>query len=162
MYTGHTVVSLLFVVALVVTATAPGLAQDAGPTSDAEMKSLLDEGIALYNENVDQFDVSFAEGLIAGKTVNVYVEDGDETHVFSAVVEDDMRIADVKMGPNADASTRITTDRETLDAIASSSDPLTTVEQAVRDDRIRISGEKGHVFDQAVWTVANVFKGILF
>ena len=155
-------VSLFFVVALVVTATGPAFAQDAGTPSDEEMLTLLEEGIALYNENVDQFDVSFAKGLIAGKTVNVYVEDGDETHAFSAVVEDDMRIADVAAEPNPDASTRITTDRETLETIASSSDPLAEVERAVREDRIRVSGEKGHVLDQAVWTVANVFKGILF
>ncbi|KAB1193663.1 hypothetical protein GJR96_09510 [Haloferax sp. MBLA0076] len=156
----RTLVSLFLVLALV-SASGPVLAQESETPSDEEMKALLDEGVALYNDNVDQLDVSFARSLIAGKTVNVYIDDGGETHVFSASVEDDMTISNVATGPNADASTRISTDRQTLEAIAASSDPLGEVEQAVRDDRIRVSGEKGHLVDQAVWTVANVFKGFL-
>ena len=156
----HRLVTLVLVVVLVV-ASGPVLAQESDTPSDEEMKQLLDEGVALYNQNVEQFDVSFARGLIAGKTVNVYVEDGEQTHVFSAVVEDDMQIADVEMGANSDAATRITTDRATLESIAASSDPLSEVEQAVRDDQIRVSGEKGKPLDQAIWTVANLFKGLL-
>ncbi|WP_416840790.1 hypothetical protein [Haloferax sp. DFSO52] len=157
----HRLVTLFLVVALVVTSTGPALAQESQTSSD-EMKALLDEGVALYNENVDQLDVSFAESFIAGKTVNVYIEDGDETHVFSAVVEDDMQIADVKTGPNPDASIRITTDYDTLESISSSSDPLGVVEQAIRDDRIRVTGEKGNLVDQTIWTLANIIKGLLF
>jgi hypothetical protein len=160
MSTFHRLVTVVLVVALVA-ASGPALAQESDTPSDDEMRQLLDEGVALYNQNVEQFDVSFARGLIAGKTVNVYIEDGDETHVFSAVVEDDMRIADVEVGPNPDASTRITTDRATLESIAASPDPLSEVEQAVRDDRIRVSGETGKPLDQAIWTVANLFKGFL-
>lgn len=93
--------------------------------------------------------------------MNVYVEDGDETHVFSAVVKDDMRIADVAAESNEDASTRIETDRATLETIAQSSNPVAGVKQALRNDRIRVSGEKGHPVDQAVWTVANLFKGFV-
>ncbi|KAB1198567.1 MULTISPECIES: hypothetical protein [Haloferax] len=160
MITAHRFISLFFVVALVVASAGPALAQS-DPSSE-EMKALLEEGLALYNENADQFDVSFAEDLLAGKTVNVYIEDGDQTHVYSAVIEDDMQISNVATGPNSEASTRITTDRETLETIASSSDPLGEVEQAVRDDRIRVSGEEGNLIEQAIWTVANLFKGILF
>ncbi|AFK20241.1 hypothetical protein E6P09_13980 [Haloferax mediterranei ATCC 33500] len=156
----HRLVSLFLVVLLV---SAPGtvLAQESETPSDEEMQELLEEGVALYNENIDQLDVSFARDLIAGKTVNVYVEDGDETHVFSAVVKDDMRIADVAAESNEDASTRIETDRATLETIAQSSNPVAGVKQALRNDRIRVSGEKGHPVDQAVWTVANLFKGFV-
>ncbi|KAB1187890.1 MULTISPECIES: hypothetical protein [Haloferax] len=154
-------VSVFLAIALV-TASAPVVAQESESPSDEEMLQLLEEGVALYNQNADQFDVSFARGLIAGKTVNVYIEDGDETHVYSASVDDDMRIVDVAAEPNPDASMRISTDRATLEAIASSSNPLAEVEQAVRDDRIRVTGEDGHFVDKAVWTIANLFKGLLF
>ncbi|WP_411964089.1 hypothetical protein [Haloferax sp. YSMS24] len=156
----HRFVSLFLVVALVVSSAGPALAQESELSSE-DMKAILDDGVALYNANVDQLDVPFAKSLIAGKTVNVYIEDGDQTHVFSAVFQDDMQIADVATEPNPDATTRISTDRATLETIASSSDPLSEVEDAVRDDRIRISGEDGHFLNQAIWTVANVFKGIL-
>ncbi|ELZ93975.1 hypothetical protein C440_10158 [Haloferax mucosum ATCC BAA-1512] len=160
MSTANRLVSLFLVVVLVAS-SGTVLGQESETRSDEEMQELLEEGVALYNQNVDQLDVSFARELIAGKTVNVYVEDGDETHVFSAVVEDDMRIADVAVGPNESASTRVTTDRATLETIAESSDPVSAVKQALRDDRIRVTGEKGHPVDQAVWTVANFVKGFV-
>lgn len=160
MSTSTRFVSLFLAVALVaVAASAPVFAQESETPSDEEMQQLLEEGVALYNDNVEQLDVSFARSLIAGKTVNVYVEDGDETHVFSASVQDDMRIDDISTGPNDEASTRITTDRQTLETIADSSDPLAEVQDALADDRIRVSGERGHPVDQVVWTVANTFKG---
>ncbi|ELZ82419.1 hypothetical protein C453_15078 [Haloferax elongans ATCC BAA-1513] len=152
------------VVILVVALTIPTgsvVAQESETPSDEEVLRLLENGVDLYNQNVDQFDVMFARDLIGGKTVNVYVEDGSETHVYSAVVADDMRIEEVALGPNPEASTRITTERAVLEEIADSPDPLGEVREALRDGRIRVNGEKGHPVDQAVWTVANLFKGFV-
>jgi hypothetical protein len=160
MLTTRYLISVLLVVSLVSVSAGPVLAQESEVPSDEELERLLDEGVTLYNQNVDQLDLGFARGLIAGETVNVYIEDGDQTHVYSASFEDDLRISDVSTEPNSDASTRISTDRATLESIASSSDPLEAAEQAIRDDRIRITGERGHLVDQAVWTVVNLFKGL--
>ncbi len=159
MSTSTRLVSLLLVVALVAGgASAPAFAQESETPSDADTQRLLEEGVALYNDNIEELDVSFARSLVAGRTVNVYVEDGGETRVFSASVRDDMRIEDLSTGPDSEASTRITTDRGTLETIAESPEPMSEVRSALSDDRIRVNGERGHPVDQVVWTVANTFK----
>jgi hypothetical protein len=152
------------VVALVLLAAVagPAAAQSDDPPAEASTYDTFVEMSELYNERAASLDLGVAERLLAGARVNAYVTDGDEVTAFSFALDDQMRIVDVRPEPDEEATVRVETDRATVQGIIDSENPAAAFRSAVANDDIRIEGERGHFVSQAVWTVANGLKGLLF
>lgn len=148
-------------------AVAPGaLAQtgsdaDAPPWSD-EAYETVSEMVPKYNERVSEIDLGIAGDQLADRRANVYIEDGDQTAVYSFYMDEQNRIQDLQRGAHPDAQLKITTTRDLLEAVASADDPAAAFREAVRNDEIRIAGERGHPVEQVKWTVVNAAKGLFF
>jgi hypothetical protein len=147
---------------LLAAVAGPVAAQSDESSAEVSTYDAFVEMSDLYNERAASLDLGVAERLLAGARVNAYVTDGDEETAFSFTLDDQMRIVDVQPEPDEDATVRIETDRATVQRIIDSENPAAAFRSAVTSGDIRIDGERGHFVSQAVWTVANGLKGLLF
>jgi hypothetical protein len=161
----RTVVGIMLVTLLA--AAAPSALAQTGSDADApewedEAYETFSEMVPKYNERVSEIDLGIAGDQLADRRVNVYIEDGDQTAVYSFYMDERNRIRDLQRGAHPDAQLKITTRIDVLEAVASADDPAAAFRVAVRNDEIRIAGERGHPVEQAKWTVVNAVKGLFF
>jgi len=149
-------------VALLAAAAPSALAQTDAPEWEDEAYETVSEMIPKYNERVSEIDLGIAGDQLADRRANVYIEDGDQTAVYSFYMDEANRIQDLQRGAHPDAQLKITTTRDVLEAVASADDPAAAFRVAVRNDEIRIAGERGHPVEQVKWTVVNTVKGLFF
>ena len=149
-------------VALLAAAAPSALAQTDAPEWEDEAYETVSEMVPKYNERVSEIDLGIAGDQLADRRANVYIEDGDQTAVYSFYMDEANRIQDLQRGAHPDAQLKITTTRDVLEAVASADDPAAAFRVAVRNDEIRIAGERGHPVEQVKWTVVNTVKGLFF
>lgn len=131
-----------------------------------------------YNGNVDgaQGNMSTATrqvyNQVKGKTVNAYFVGTDVT--FSFRMTRDGHITDLRDHPRDDAQLAMYMTRDTAESLAAADEPVGTFVSAVQSGHfvttssgktvrgVVIRGEKGHVVEQATWTVINTAKGLVF
>jgi len=146
---------LLVIVGLLVSAATGGtVAQSDG--GDADLYESLEDMVPLYNENADS--VNLGPVSIAG-TNNIYIDDGDSVVTYSLVINDQNRITALNDSPSEDAKRKITTDRATIEDLATASNPAAAFRTAVANDDIVITGEDGQTVERVKWAVINAFKG---
>lgn len=133
-------------------------AQSENPEWGQELFTQVESMVDDYNANVDSIDLGPIN--LAGAT-NIYVNDGSEQATYTVYMDSDNRIVDVKQGTDEDAKRKITTDRATLQRIASADDPAAEFRTAVENDDIVISGEDDEFVEQLKWAVINFLKGFL-
>ena len=163
----RTRIAVGLVLVTLLAATAPAaVAQsesDSGsPEWSDEVYEAVSEMVPEYNERVSEIDLGIAGDQLADRRVNVYIEDGEGTAVYSFYMDDRNRIQDLQRGTHPDAQLKITTTREALVRIAEAEDPAAAFRSAARGDAITIAGERGHPVEQAKWTVVNALKSVLF
>jgi len=152
----------LVLVTLLAAAVPGALAQTDAPAWEDEAYETVSEMVPKYNERVSEVDLGIAGDQLADRRANVYIEDGDQTAVYSFYMDEQNRIRELQRGAHPDAQLKITTTRDVLEAVASADDPAAAFREAVRSDEIRIAGERGHPVEQAKWTVVNAIKGLFF
>jgi len=150
------VLTLAVVAVLVVSAVAGSGAAQSDAPADADLYESLEEMVPVYNENAESLDLGPVN--LAG-TSNVYIQDGNSTVTYSVTMDSQNRITELDNGTSPDANRRISTDRETIEEVSSADNPAAAFRTAVANDEIVITGEDGHVIEQAKWTVVNALKG---
>jgi hypothetical protein len=152
--------TVLVAVLLVVSVASPVVAQ-----SDDQWKSDLfaqfESHADLFNDNIDNVSLGVAGDQLADHRVNLYVADGDDELVMSFYMDSNNHITDLRMEAHPDASLKMETDRGTVESILASQTPASDFRDAVADDRIVISGERGHLVEQVKWIVVNLVKSFL-
>jgi hypothetical protein len=150
----------LALAALVVLAGFAGTVQaQTAPESDAEsVKELLRKAIDGYTDSGATIDVPGKRQVVG--PLNVYVDDGPETYVYSLVVTPDLGIEEFAAGPRADATRRAVTDYATIQGIVNADNPPRALEQAVRNGDIRVEGEDGHPIEKIKWAILNFLRSI--
>lgn len=159
-------VSLLLVFSLVASASAGVSAQSDQPAWAQETFDEFSGMVDMFNAQVSDVDFGPAEGRLAGKTANVFVESSDGTATMSFSMNEQQQITDLSLGTVEDADIDVRTDRETLDAIVNSENPPATFRDAYQDGRITIKSSggfvgslsSGRIVDWAFWTAADLFK----
>lgn len=155
-------VSALFVACLLLVSPLAGgaLAQSQEDSADDEEDDLftsLESMVPVYNENADSVDLGPVN--LAG-TSNVYIEDNGSVRAYAVTMNADNEITNLSRGHSDDAVRKITTDRDTIERIASADDPAAAFRDAVAEDDIVIAGERGHPVESVKWAVVNVLKGL--
>ena len=146
---------VLVVVMLAIGAVTGGaVAQSSG--EDADLYESLEEMVPTYNENADSVDLGPVS--IAG-TSNIYIEDGDSVVTYSLTMDGNNRITDLSDALSEDAKRKITTDRATIEDLATANNPAAAFRDAVANDDIVITGEDGQTVERIKWAVINAFKG---
>jgi|AntDeeMinimDraft_5_1070356.scaffolds.fasta_scaffold15261_3 hypothetical protein len=147
--------SLIMVVVLLASVATGGAVAQSG-ADDAGLYDSLEEMVPLYNDNADSVDLGPIS--LAGSS-NIYIEDGDSTITYSLTMDDQNRITELADSPSEDAKRKITTDRATIEALATASNPAAAFRDAVANDDIVITGEDGQTVERIKWAVINAFKG---
>ena len=149
-------ISLLAMVVVLLMSAVTGSAVAQSGSDDAGLYESLEEMVPLYNDNADSVDLGPIS--LAG-TSNIYIEDGDSVVTYSLTMDGDNRITDLSDAPNEDAKRKITTDRATIETLASANNPAVAFRDAVANDDIVITGEDGQTVERIKWAVINAFKG---
>jgi len=144
------IVAVLLVGAMTGSAVAQSGADDAG------LYDSLEEMVPLYNDNADSVDLGPIS--LAG-TSNIYIEDGDSVVTYSLTMDGNNRITDLSDALSEDAKRKITTDRATIEDLATANNPAAAFRDAVANDDIVITGEDGQTVERIKWAVINAFKG---
>lgn len=152
---------VLVVLGLLVGAAGPVAAQSDEPAWSDSLYDQFAGMVGEYNENVEPSDLGVASNLLAGKSVNIYVEGDGGTAVYSFTMDDGNRITDLSRERNPDAQLKMTTDRATVQRVSSSSNPAAAFQTAVESGDIVIGGEDGHLVEQVTWGVVNALRGVL-
>ena len=116
----------------------------------------LEEMVPAYNENADSVDLGPVN--LAG-TSNIYIQDGSSEVTYSITMDRQNRITDLDDSHSEDAVRKITTDRETIEAVVAADNPAAAFRNAVANDDIVITGEAGKPVERVKWTVINAVKG---
>lgn len=153
--------TIAVVLAVLLASTATGAVAQSSPPWEQEVYDAVSEMIPAYNAGVASVDLGVAGDQLANRRVNVYVEDGDATAVFSFRTDADNRIEDFRRGAHPDAQLRITTTRETVVRVARADDPAAAFRGAVSGGDIAVRGESGHPIEQVKWTVINTLRSFL-
>ena len=143
-------------------------AQETGdPDWADDLETTVNEMLPAYNERAG--DINLGPISLAG-TTNVYVhdadsdgdgiDDGGDTATFRITMDSQNRITAFERGTSDDAARKLTTDRATLERIATADNPAAAFRTAVANDDIVISGESGHFVESLKWTILNAFKGL--
>lgn len=132
---------------------------------------------ATYNEDVGEAQEEMSPATrqvfnrLKGKTVNAYFAGTDVT--FSFRMTQSGHITDLRPRPRDDAALAMHLTRDTAESLVAADQPVDAFVSAVRNGRfvgdvedrtaqgVVITGEQGHVVEQATWTVVNAAKGFL-
>jgi len=78
---------------------------------------------------------------------------------YSLTMDGNNRITDLSDALSEDAKRKITTDRATIEDLATANNPAAAFRDAVANDDIVITGEDGQTVERIKWAVINAFKG---
>lgn len=153
----HTRVVSIVLAVLVVTsglAVAQSDGESDQPAWADEAFSEYEGMVAVYNESVTSVDLGVAGDQLSNERVNLVVTDSDgSTATFSFRTDSQLRMTEVKQGTRADATIRMSTDRETFNETLTADDPAATFTNAVTEGDIEIDGLG--TTNAVKWTVIN-------
>ena len=149
-------IPLMVIVAVLLVGAMTGSAVAQSGADDAGLYDSLEEMVPLYNDNADSVDLGPIS--LAG-TSNIYIEDGESVVTYSIVMDTDNRITALNDAPSEVAKRKITTDRATIEDLATANNPAAAFRDAVANDDIVITGEDGQTVERIKWAVINAFKG---
>lgn len=133
-------IALLALAASLAVSPVAAQAQDQPDWADDAFEQ-AESMVSTYNENVEKGDLGPAGPQLKGEVVNLHVEAEDgETAAFSFEMNDDYEIEDLQQGTDDNATIEMTTDRETVQSIASSENPPAAFKRAVTRGEIDIGG----------------------
>jgi len=151
-----TVLALLVVTSGVGAVTAQSDADSASdqPEWADEAFAEYEEMVAVYNDSITSVDLGVAGDQLANERVNLVVTDADgSTAAFSFRTDGQLRMTEVKQGTRADATIRMSTDRETFNETLTADNPATAFTNAVAEGEITIDGLG--TANAVKWTVIN-------
>lgn len=148
------ILALLVVTSGVGVVTAQSDAASDQPEWADEAFAEYGEMVAVYNESITSTDLGIAGDQLANERVNLVVTDSDgSTATFSFRTDSQLRMTEVKQGTRADATIRMSTDRETFNETLTADDPAATFTSAVTEGDIEIDGVG--TTNAVKWTVIN-------
>jgi hypothetical protein len=153
-------IAVAAVLTVLLLSTSTGAFAQSDPAWEGEVYEAVSEMVPTYNERVSEVDLGIAGDQLADRRVNVYVEDGDATAVYSFRTDADNRIEDFRRGAHPDARLRVTTSRATVVGVARADNPAAAFRAAVAGGDIVVTGERGHPVEQVKWTVINALRSV--
>ncbi|RLM56669.1 hypothetical protein DVK02_09245 [Halobellus sp. Atlit-31R] len=97
--------------------------------------------VAIYNESITSVDLGIAGDQLQNERVNLVVTDADgATATFSFRLDGQLRMTELTQGERADATLRMSTDRQTFNGTLTAENPAVVFGNAVADGDIRLSG----------------------
>jgi len=129
--------------ALLVVTSGVGVAQSgSGQPAWADQAFADYQGIVgAYNDAITSVDLGPAGGQLAGERVNLVVTDTDDTTAtMSFRMDDQLRMTELQQGERADATLRMSTDRETFENVLAADNPAVAFRSAFTNGDITFDG----------------------
>lgn len=131
----------------------------ATPRFGAGFYATVERLVARYNANVGGRGGGFLGDRLAGERVTLVVSDGDASTAVAFRIDGNGRIVDLRAGRHPNPTLVMRTDRATVERLADAPDPVAALQQAIRDDDIRLQGVG--LLNRVKWGAVDLASGLL-